>query len=401
VLYRPEASEPLTEAPWSEPRVQAAIREIAADAESACRPKLLWPADEWDAWQSPRPLKHLYGGAAGLVWALARLRERGYAAGQLDLVRVARRALDAWRERPGVLTTLALPETARASLFEGESGILIVLWRLDPDDAVADELHGLVRANVANPAADVMWGAPGTMLAARAMLPWTGERRWAAAWRESAAALLAARDADGLWTQRLYGDEYRALGPLRGFVGNVHALVGGGELLDAYERERLRRESAVVLETTAVVDDRLANWPMAVGEPLVASDGQIRVQWDSGAPGIVATACPYLEEELLLAGAELTWQAGPREAAKGSSLCHGTAGNGYALLKVFERTQDERWLHRARRFAVHALEQVAVARDRRGRGRYSLWTGDVGVALYAADCLEARSAFPVMDTWDW
>jgi hypothetical protein len=30
---------------------------------------------------------------------------------------------------------------------------------------------------------------------------------------------------------------------------------------------------------------------------------------------------------------------------------------------------------------VHTLEQV----ERRGRGRYSLFTGDVGVALYAAD----------------
>jgi len=77
----------------------------------------------------------------------------------------------------------------------------------------------------------------------------------------------------------------------------------------------------------------------------------------------------------------------------GAAICHGTAGNGYALLKTFERTGDERWLDRARRFATHALEQV----ERRGRGRYSLWTGDVGVALYAADCLEARAAYPILD----
>ena len=81
---------------------------------------------------------------------------------------------------------------------------------------------------------------------------------------------------------------------------------------------------------------------------------------------------------------------------KGPAICHGTAGNGYAFLKAFERTGDELWLDRARRFAVHALGQVA----RRGHGRYSLWTGDVGAALYAADCLEARAAYPVLDSWD-
>jgi hypothetical protein len=54
----------------------------------------------------------------------------------------------------------------------------------------------------------------------------------------------------------------------------------------------------------------------------------------------------------------------------------------------------------ARRFALHALGQVERLRARRGRGRYSLWTGDVGVALFAAGCLDARSAYPVFDTWD-
>ena len=78
---------------------------------------------------------------------------------------------------------------------------------------------------------------------------------------------------------------------------------------------------------------------------------------------------------------------------KGPCLCHGTAGTGHAFLKVFERTGDERWLNHARRFALHALEQV----ERRGQGRHSLFTGDVGVALYAADCIEGRGEIPVFD----
>jgi hypothetical protein len=31
--------------------------------------------------------------------------------------------------------------------------------------------------------------------------------------------------------------------------------------------------------------------------------------------------------------------------------------------------------------------------------RYSLWTGDVGAALFAADCIEASTAYPVLETW--
>jgi DUF1680 family protein len=99
----------------------------------------------------------------------------------------------------------------------------------------------------------------------------------------------------------------------------------------------------------------------------------------------------------LLAGAELVWRAGPQRLEKGAGICHGTAGSGYALLKTFERTGDERWLDRARRFAVHAIGQVRRLREERGRGRYSLWTGDVGAALFVADCREARAAYPVLD----
>jgi hypothetical protein len=98
---------------------------------------------------------------------------------------------------------------------------------------------------------------------------------------------------------------------------------------------------------------------------------------------------------LLSAGGELTWRAGP--LAKGAGLCHGTAGNGAALLAMFERLGDERWLARARRFGVHALEQVEAARERHGFGRHSLWTGDIGVALYLQQCIDGRSGMPSLD----
>ena len=376
--------------------MRAAIHEIVADTESALRgPRLLWRANDWDGWHATSPLKSLYVGAAGVLWALDDLRRRGHAETRLDLGELALRTLEAFRARPDFIRGLKLPSERESSLFLGETGILLVAWRIAPNAALADDLLARVRANVANEAEEVMWGAPGTLVAAGLMHGWTGEPRWRDAASESAEALWSRRDDEGLWTQRLYGQVYRSLTPPHGVVGNVAALLPH---LDEPRRDALRRETAHILSETAVIEDGLANWPPRPRPELPGPDGQIRLQWCVGAPGIVISAADYLDEELLLAGAELTWRAGAHGAEKGPSICHGTAGNGYALLEAFEHTGDERWLERARRFAVHALEQSRRERAERGRGRYSLWTGDLGVAVYAADCLEARSAYPLLDS---
>ena len=395
MLYKPEAFEPLTETPWDEERVRARIREIVADAGGVYTPEDFWPADEWDGWNTPLPLKNLYVGAAGVVWALDALRRRSYDSG-LDLAAAAQRNLERWREEPDYLRDLELPSRAASGLLTAESGVLVVAWRLSPSNDLANALHARVLENIDNEAVEVMWGAPGTLLAARAMHDWTGDERWAHAWRRTAEAILAARDEEGLWPTRLYGRDYRGITPPHGLVGNVAALLDGGPLLDDATRATLKRDTAAAIGRAAVIEDGLANWAQPYGGELEREDGEIRVQWCAGAPGIVIAAASYLDEELLLAGAELAWDAGPHGMEKGPSICHGTAGNGYAFLKVFERTGDERWLERARHFAMHALEQV----ERRGRGRYALWTGDVGVALYADACLEGRAAYPVIDSWD-
>jgi Lanthionine synthetase C-like protein len=395
LLYQPEAFEPLTEEPWSEPRVRDSIRELVADVDAAFRgPRLFWRADEWDRWKATSPMKNLFVGSAGVLWALDALRRRGQAETTLDLADLAIRNVELFRERPDIMK-IPLPEPKESALLEGETGILLVAQRLAPPRAdLADDLLERVRANVSNVAEEVMWGTPGTLIAARAMLEWTGEERWRDACRESADALWSRRDADGLWVQKLYDGEHRYLGPVHGLVGNVQALA---PVLDDARRARLEADTARILGETAVVEDGLANWPAGFRGKLVARDGVIRLQWCHGAPGVVTVAASYLDEELLLAGAELCWRAGPHGPEKGYAICHGTAGNGYALLKAFERTGDDLWLDRARRFAVHALGQVARARVARGSGRYSLWTGDLAVALYATDCLDGRSRYPFFD----
>jgi hypothetical protein len=389
VLYRPEAFEPLVETAWDESRVREAIREIVAETDAAWRgPKLFWKANAWDGWHGTSPMKNLYVGTAGVLCALDDLRRRGHAETKLDLADLALRNVELFRARPDFMKGMNLPARKEAALLTGEAGILLVAFRLAPSDELADDLLALVRANVDNEAEELMWGAPGTLVAAGLMLDWTGERRWRDACRETAEALLSRRRDDGLWLQRLYGQEYTSLTPPHGLVGIVQALLPH---LDERRASTLKRESAAILAEHAAREDGLANWPPSPRPDLAGPDGQIRMQWCAGAPGIVIAAADYLDEELLLAGAELPWRTGPANLDKGPGICHGTASQGYAFLKTFARAGDEEWLSRARRFAMHALDQV-----QRLPRRYSLWTGTLGVALYAADCIDSRPEYPLL-----
>jgi hypothetical protein len=398
VLFSPGNHEPLTDEQWDEARLRATVQAVVDDVEAAFDPVALWPAVEgWDTGggRATLPLTRLYAGAAGVVWALDVLRRRGLADVGLDLGAAAQRALEKWRANPDVPERREPPVTTRASLFFGETGILLAAYRVAPCTELADALYVLVRENWDCETNELMSGSPGTMLAAKAMLGWTGDQRWADAWRKSAEELWRRRYWDGFWTYPPYG---KAPGASHGIGTNANVLLQGGDLFPADRRERLTTETAEALARVAVHEDGLANWPMAVEDcGSLEWQGQIRLQWCHGGAGVVASTAPYLDEELLLSGAGLVWQAGPASMEKGPGICHGTAGNGYALLRTFGRIGDERWLDRARRFAVHALGQVERWRENRGSGRYSLWTGDLGAALFAMDCLDARAEVPVVD----
>ena len=384
MLFEPVAHERLIEDGWEPDRVRAAIREIVDDAEAAFEDG--WPTHPKDVDEEAdetRRFRTVYLGGAGVVQALDSLQRRGLAELRHDYV--------PYLERP---YEPDFPEDDHErSLWMGETGIRLVLHRLSPSKANADWLAELISANAQDERREVMWGSPGTMLAGAAMHELTGEARWIDLWRESAAWLRDEWDPQtGLWTQRLYGRVEQFIGPAHGFAGCVLALSRDAD-------DELQRRAAESVRRYAVEEDGLANWPpLASMEGLAGRDGQIRTQWCHGAPGVVASLAALAtdddeHERLLLGGGELTWRAGP--LAKGASLCHGTAGNGYAFLALFERTGDELWLERARAFAMHALAQVANARAELGRGRYTLWSGDAGTALYLADCLAGGGTLPL------
>jgi hypothetical protein len=366
MLFSPEAHETRVDEPWDADRMRSAIATIVADAESVFEEG--WTMHPQDVLEGDDPaarLRTVYLGGAGVVAALHRLARRGFVELRRDYVPYLERSLEAEPDFPD--------EDAQRSLWAGETGIRLVLQRVAPSQANLERLSELIAANERDERCELMFGSPGTILAGLELgLDVSASVEW----------LHSQRDTDGLWTQELFGRSARHLGPAHGFAGCVLAL---GDIAAA--SETLRR--------FAVEEDGLVNWSPIAEMGLVEAnrDGRIRTQWCHGAPGIVATLAHLMDEELAVAGGELTWRAGPLR--KGANLCHGTAGNGYAFLALLERTGDERWLSRARAFAVHAAAQVEQSRSEHGRGRYTLWTGDLGTALYLADCIEGRGELPL------
>ena len=399
MLFDPAQHEEVTGEPWDEQRVRAAVREIVADAEGAFDPETWWPVharDEDYAGLDVYATHGLWSGAAGVLWALLYLAEQGAVVLENDYTSAAGRL-------HGDFLRLAGGEApAVPGLWCGEAGILLVSYLAAPLPATADRLFAAVRANEQNETRELVWGSPGTMLAARAMLERTGDERWRELWLDSARWLWDEWRRDGahdcfLWTQQLYGSTVSYFGPAHGFAGNVAALA---QLLPPDRCDELAIRAGDAVSRLAYREDGLVNWaPLAGGE--LEANGTIRLQWCHGAPGIVTSLAGIAGDEkldqLLLGGGELTWLAGP--LAKGPGLCHGTAGNGFALLTLYRRTGDQLWLARARAFAVHALQQVDRSRVADGRGRFSLWTGDLGAALFAWQCIAGDAAFPTVDAW--
>jgi len=354
-LFDPDQHEPLTDSRWDEARAEEAVARMAARAAPADDDLSLWT------------------GAAGVLWALDRL------GAEVDASLLTLDALS-----PGLMT--------------GETGILLVSWRLAPTEDKAARLFELVEQNAANPSHELFDGSPGTMLAALHVYEATGDERWAELWRRCADLLVEQFRLDPelgcrIWIQHRRGRLLRSIGAGHGFASNIRSLLRGRALLDERLVAELERAAAETAAALALREDGLVNWPTAA-DRYWAEQFPTRVQWCHGAPGLVTSLAELPRDKatdgLLLAAGELVWRAGPLR--KGAGLCHGTAGNGCAFLALHARTGEPRWLERARAFAMHALEQ-----DERSGAGDSLWTGSLGVALYLRACVEVRPGMPIVD----
>jgi hypothetical protein len=389
---------PLANDTWNELVVRAAIEEIVADAIANFHSDMFWPAhpsDDGGVDGNPS----VYWGAAGVIWALDYLR-------RIDATRAAkdfRPVLPKLLERTVTAFESNSPTdyAKHGSLHFGDMGAALVAMRLAPTSTLADLVYRRAEANLDLPIRELMWGMPGSMMAAIHMAQMTHEPRWRGLFDIQAARLLADLEdtpQGPLWTQDLYGAKDRWLGPVHGFAGNVIPLLSAWDWLTPLQQVRVAEFVPKTLAANA--------WRPEVGTTWGARSKREKpptlCQHCHGAPGMVTTfatapfATPELDELLLDAG-RFVWTAGP--LTKGSNLCHGTGGNGYAFLKLYRRTNDPIWLDRARQFAMTAIIQYRGAQVVVARGRYSLWTGDVGLAIYLWDCITGEPRFPTIDAF--
>jgi Lanthionine synthetase C-like protein len=264
---------------------------------------------------------------------------------------------------------------------DGEVGIALVT-------SDRERFRAAAPACIGDPWNELLFGAAGALVAARLL----GESDVAPA---ALARLWSTWSFDPevracIWTQEHEAQTrgpQRMLGFAHGLVGNAYALLRASSFQSREHQVELLARTVETLERTALREGELVNWLPAIE----SRADEVRVQWCHGAAGVVcalAGAPPHPGlDPLLLAAGELVWAAGPIRGNAG--LCHGTAGNGWAFLKLNRRTSDRKWLERARRFAMHALEQRT--------GDRGLWSGDLGLALFLRACIDGDDRWPLLD----
>lgn len=406
---------PLRALRWDAAEAARAMEEIIADALDRFSPERFWPAHPLDEGCADGN-SSIYFGAAGVIWGLEYLTRAVAPDAGADFRPVLRGLLKkTWEEMEGFGDY-----KQTGSLLFGDLGAALLIMRLTPEQVIADHVYARAGANLQLPVRELMWGLPGSMLACLSMDQITRERpkdkekdkdkqpqrqppdpRWRALFEAQAERLLAELQdtaAGPIWVQDLYGRKQIYLGPVHGYAGNMIPLMRGWEWLTESQRARVADAVPLTLGKNVHRENGQATWPAVVTE----APPPWLCQHCHGAAGMVTTFAdaPFTSPELetlLKEGGNFVWAAGP--LAKGSNLCHGTAGNGYALLKLYRRTQDPAWLDRARTFAMTAIAQCREARAEVGRGRYSLWTGDIGLAVYLWDCLRAEPRFPTVDVF--
>ena len=194
MLYDPDRHEALAPIAWDEDRVRAFIGRLVRDTEARFDPAAGWPTHPRDAADGGADTggkfagrqATLYFGAAGVVWALHHLHASGAVVRTIDLSG----HLEAMRE-PNRVAMEQPADADFASYLMGDTGLCLVQYASTPTTALADTLAGLIAGNLDQPCRELMWGSPGTLLAALFMFRRSGEPRFADLYRATARHLHA------------------------------------------------------------------------------------------------------------------------------------------------------------------------------------------------------------------
>ena len=213
------------------------------------------------------PLRTSTSVRQGAIWALDALAGAASRRPALDLAAAAavnaRGLAGAARLRP---VGIRVPDAAASALLTGRERAADRRVAARPEQrARRRALRVRVRERRQRGGRDHVRRARGRCSRREAMLEWTGEERWAAAWQESAESVWAARDDDGPVDEP-------ALRPRRSAASTaLHGLVGivpRAQTGSAPGAARAARPAEALRHGMAVREDGLANWPTASGRPV-------------------------------------------------------------------------------------------------------------------------------------
>lgn len=402
MLYNSERHQSLIEIPWSEETVITTIKDII-DTAYLKRDKStgLWPIHPKDEFEgSPEFLTDFYMGATGVVWALNNLTNFYKINPEITCSVLIEIILKEHLNLSG-----KEPYEDRGSFFVGEAGIRLVKQIISPCLTNEEQLKQLIESKFNSSENELLYGLPGCLLMVNFLYERFQNPEYLTLQNKVMEKLLATREIDErsgalIWVQNFQEVKIKYLGAAHGTIGNYSILL---KILRK-KNTQSHRKSIIqnierLLEFYARAEDDKCNWPAKMATDSTAN---LLVHWCHGATGIVTELATEITAEessivdqLLIKAGNLIWQAGPLE--KGTSLCHGTSGSGMAFLKLYERTNDLLWLQRAQAFAMYSIDQYKKENLEAGQARFSLWTGDLGLALFLRDTLLKKARMPGID----
>lgn len=331
-------------------------------------------------------------GSAGLALALLRIAQQRDDGSLLAVADIWSQA--ALRELPSrdAFTApdleMSLDVVGRVSLYHSDPGVLCVTALVA--DAQADDVrrkHAIERfvaAAADEQRVELVFGLAGLLLGCAILLdaigPSTGEElRTLTSLGNDLSARLLDRLAHLPPLEDATGSG--SLGVAHGYSGILYGLLQWAKVSKAAVAEDLQRHLDQLADL-AQPSGRGLGWPVSA-RGRRALDA-MRATWCNGAAGHLHLW--LLAHELMADPRHLSLAAGAawtsyEAPSTGGDLCCGSAGRAYALLRFFRHTGDRIWLNRARELAEHA----AVAIRKQHLRRNSLYRGEVGVCLLAAD----------------
>ncbi|HVP53810.1 MAG TPA: lanthionine synthetase LanC family protein [Candidatus Eisenbacteria bacterium] len=194
------------------------------------------------------------------------------------------------------------------------------------------------------------------------------------------------------------------LGIAHGWAGILYAALCWHRSTGAELPPRLEERLQQLMEW-AEPSGRGVRWPWVMPQGRTGGDASYMPGWCNGSAGYIflwtVAHGTFHDDSYLRLAEAAAWHAW-ESVDSISNLCCGLAGQAYGLLNLYKHTGERRWLDRARELASRAAAWEATDYLAMKLTPESLYKGEVGVALLAADLSAPQAAcMPFFESEGW